>query len=148
MYSSSRCKNRTGRHTTPSHVSQYRAENGNFRKSGSTFLHGTIFAPNQCLYQKEATDMASPQIHASIRCKTRTYLCGTANYPVSFQPVQGRDWKFEEIRVYLSPWYRVCTKAMIISKGSYRYGESKNAFLQSVQKPHLPVLDGKLHHLM
>ena len=31
---------------------------------------------------------------------------------------------------------------MFISKESYRYGEFKNAFLYSVQKPHLPVRDG------
>ena len=31
--------------TTQSHVIQYRAENGNLRKSESTFRHGTVFAP-------------------------------------------------------------------------------------------------------
>ena len=41
-----------------------------------------------------------------------------------------------------------CTKGMFISKGSYRYGESKNAFLLSVQKLYLPVRDGKLSRLM
>ena len=41
-----------GRQTTPSHVSQYSSENGNLRKSGSTFRYGTVFAPEQCLYQK------------------------------------------------------------------------------------------------
>ena len=71
------------RQTTPSHVSQYRTENGNFRKSGSTFRHGTVFEPKQCLYQKEATGIASPKIYSSSRCKNRTYLCGTENYPVS-----------------------------------------------------------------
>ena len=35
-----------GRETTPSQVSQYRAENGNLRKSGSTFRHATVFAPS------------------------------------------------------------------------------------------------------
>ena len=65
----------TGRQTTPSHVSQYRAENGNLRKSGSTFRHGTVFAPKQCLYQKEATGMESLKRHSSSQCKNRTYLC-------------------------------------------------------------------------
>ena len=68
------------RQTTPSHVSQYRAENGNLRKSGSTFRHGTVIAPKQCLYQKEATGMESPKMHSSSRCKYRTYLFRTANY--------------------------------------------------------------------
>ena len=137
-----------GRQTTPSHVSQYRSENGNLRKSVSTFRHGNMFAPKQCLYLKEATGMEIPRMHCSSRCKNSSYLCGTANYPISCKPVQGRERKFVEIRVYLSPWYRVCTKAMLISKGSYRHGEFKNAFCWLVQKQHLPVRDGKLPCLM
>ena len=72
-----------GRQTTPSHGSKYMAENVNLRKSGTTFRHGTVFASMQCFYQKEATGMEIPKMHSSCRCKNRTYLCGTANYPVS-----------------------------------------------------------------
>ena len=64
----------TGRQTTPYHVSQYRDENGNLRKSVSKFRHGTMFAPKQCLYQKEAKGMESLKTHSSSRCKNRTYL--------------------------------------------------------------------------
>ena len=117
-----------GLQTILSQVSQYSVKNGNLRKSGSTFRHCTVFAPKQCLYQKEATGMESPKMHSTSRCKNRTYLYGTSNYPFSCNPEQGRERQFAEIRFYLSPWYRVCTKAMFISKGSYRYGESKNAF--------------------
>ena len=60
------------RQTTPSHVCQYRAENGNLRKSGSTFRHDTVFALKECSYQKEATGMESPEMHSSSRCKNRT----------------------------------------------------------------------------
>ena len=73
--------------TTPSHVSQYRAENRNLRKSGSTFRHCTMFAPNQCLYQNEAMGMQCLKMYSSRRCKNFTYLCGTANDPVSSKPV-------------------------------------------------------------
>ena len=111
----------TGLKTTLSGVTQFRAENRNLRKSGSTFLHGTVFAPKQFLHQKEATGMESPKMRSSSRCKNRTCLCGTANYRVSCKPVHGRVRKFAEIWVYLSPLYRFCTKAMFISKGSYRY---------------------------
>ena len=117
-----------GRQTTPFHASQYRAENGNLRISGSTFHHGTVFAPEQCSHQKEATGMESPKIYSSSWCEKRPYLCRTANYPISCKPVYGREQKFAEVRVYLSPWYRVCTKAIFISKGSCRNVESKNAF--------------------
>ena len=137
-----------GLQTTPSHVSQYRAENGNLRKSGPTFCHGSVFVLKQCSHQKEATGMESSKMYLFSRSKNCTYLCGTANYPVSCKPVQGRERKFAEIRVYLLPWYRVCTKAMFISKGSYMYGEFKNVFLQSVQKSHLPVRDCKRPRLV
>ena len=50
--------------------------------------------------------------------------------------------------VDLSPWYRVCTKAMSISIGTYGYGEPRNVFHSFVQKPHLPVSAGKLPRLM
>ena len=68
-----------GWQATPSHVRQYRAENRILRKSESTFHHGTIFAPKQCLYQKKATCMESSKMHYSSRCKNHTYLCGMAN---------------------------------------------------------------------
>ena len=118
-----------GHQPTRSHVTQNTAENGNLRKSGSIFRHSTVFAPKQCLYQKEATGIESPKMHSCSLCKSRTYLCGTSNYPVSCNPEHGRERKFAEIWFYLSSWYRVCTKAMFISKGSYWYGESESAFL-------------------
>ena len=42
-------------------------------------------------------------------------------------------WK-KKIRGYQSPWYRVCTKAICISKGRYEFGEDKIAFPFSVHK--------------
>ena len=55
--------------TTPSHVNQYRADNGNLRKSGCTFYHGTVLAPKQYLYQKKTTCMESPKMCSCSRCK-------------------------------------------------------------------------------
>ena len=89
-----------GLQTTPSQVSQYRAENRKLRKSGSTIFHGTVLAPKQCLYQKETMGMESPKMYSSCRCKNLHYLCGTANDPISSKPVQGREQKFAESRVY------------------------------------------------
>ena len=48
MFSSSWWKDHTylcGLQITPSHLKQYRTENGKFQKSVSTFRHGTVFAP-------------------------------------------------------------------------------------------------------
>ena len=44
-----------GRQTTPYEMRRYRVDNGNFHKLGSTYRHGTVFAPKKYLYQKEAT---------------------------------------------------------------------------------------------
>ena len=46
--------------------------------------------------------------------------------PLFMGAVQGREWKYVNLRAYQSPWYRVCTKAILILKGSYMYGELKN----------------------
>ena len=58
--------------------------------------------------------------------KTPTYLCGSANYLVSWVAVQGRERKYSKFRAYESQWHRVCTKPMVIFKGSYVYIEHKN----------------------
>ena len=90
MYSSRRCKKRCylcGSANNPSHVRQYRAENRNLRKFQPTFYHGAVFAPNQCLYQREARAMKSPKIYSSTRCIKLTYLCRSATYPVSCKAV-------------------------------------------------------------
>ena len=76
-----------GPQTTPSPVSQYRAENGNLEKFGSTYRHSAVFAPKQCLSQKEARAMKCPQMYSSSRFKQCTSLCGSANYPISSKAV-------------------------------------------------------------
>ena len=51
-----------GQQTTPSHGGRYRSQNGNLHKLGLTYRHGTVFAPRQCLWQKRATGMESPEM--------------------------------------------------------------------------------------
>ena len=104
--------------STPCHVRRHMAENGNLGKFGHTFRHGAGFAQKQCLHQKEARAMESPKMYSLSRCGKPTYLCGYAKYPVSCKAAQGREQKFGKIRSYFSPWCRVCTKPMFISKGS------------------------------
>ena len=115
----------SGPETTPFHGRQYRAQNGNMRNFGPTNPHGTAFAPKQWLYQKEATGMESSKMYCHSWWRYRTYHCVAAKYPVSWVVVQGTEWKYANIRPYQSPWYCVCTKAMVISKGGYGHGESK-----------------------
>ena len=52
-----------GRQTTPSQGSRYRPENGNFLKLWRTYRHGTVFAPRQYLYEKEATGMDGREMY-------------------------------------------------------------------------------------
>ena len=44
----------TGRQITRIRVAPYIADNGNLVTIITTYRHGTVFAPKQCLYQKEA----------------------------------------------------------------------------------------------
>ena len=129
------------------HVGQYTAKNGNMRNFDPTNAHGTAIAPKQWLYQKEATGMESPKIYCPSRCRYRTYHCVGAKYPVSWEVAQGPEWKYAKIRPYQCPGYRVCTKAMVISKGSYGHVDSKNVQPQSVQIPYLPQRGRKIPRL-
>ena len=45
-------------------------------------------------------------------------------------------------------WYGVCTKTMVISKGNYGHGESKNVLPKSVQTPYLPLRGRKVPRFM
>ena len=76
-----------GQQTTPSHGGRYRAENGDLRKFGSTYRHGTVLAPRQCLHQKEAMCMESTEMYSTSWCNNPTYLCWPANYPISWGAV-------------------------------------------------------------
>ena len=48
-----------GVQTSRFYLAPYRADNGNLRKFGVTYRYGTMFAPKECLYQKEAMWMES-----------------------------------------------------------------------------------------
>ena len=71
-----------GPQTTRFHGEQYRAKNGNMQNFGPTNPHLTMFAPKQCLYQKEGTGMERSKMYCPSRCRYRTYQCGAANYSV------------------------------------------------------------------
>ena len=115
-----------GPQTAPCHGGQYRVHQGNMRNFGPTNTHGTASAQMQWLYQKEATGMESSKMLCPSRCRYHTYQCGAANYLVSWGAVQGPPRKYAKLHAYQYPWYRVCTNAMVISKGSYGHGEFKN----------------------
>ena len=73
----------TGQQTTPCLAAPYWARNKNFQNFWSTYLHGTVFAPMQCLYCKEATGVESPEMQFTSLCKNCTDRYGSTNFPVS-----------------------------------------------------------------
>ena len=115
---------------------------------GPTNPHGTAFAPKQWFYEKEATGLESPKMYCRGRCRYRTYHCVEVNYPASWGVVEGPEWKYAKLRPYQTPWYRVCTKAMVISKGSYGHGEFKIVSPKSVQISYLPLRGRKVPRFM
>ena len=132
MHSSSRCKNRTYLYETANYPVLCKPIYGRVRKFAEirVYLSRWYCVCTKAMFVSKGSYRYGESImHFSRQCKNRSYLCWTAYYTVLCMTVWGRERKFEEIRVYLSPWYRVCTKAKFISKGSCRNVESKNAFL-------------------
>ena len=82
----------------------------------------------------EALGMQSTKVLSLRWCKKGTNFYGASNYPHSCVAIQGRECKFPKLRGFLSPWCRVCTKPILISKGSFRDAESKNLIFGLVQK--------------
>ena len=76
-----------GRQSTVCQGRQHRGGNGNFRKLGCIYRHGTVFASRLYLHQKEATGIENPDMYFHSRCKKPSYLCGPSNYPVSMESV-------------------------------------------------------------
>ena len=76
-----------GRQTAQPDGGRYMAENGNLRKLGWTYRHGTVFTPRQYVYPKKAMGMDSPEMYSTRWCRNPTHLCGPVNYPVSLGTV-------------------------------------------------------------
>ena len=76
-----------GLQTARFHAAPYRADSANLRKLGATFRHGTVFAPKNFFYQKEATGMQTPKLQSLLRCKRSTSQYTHANYPLSCSAV-------------------------------------------------------------
>ena len=76
-----------GRQTIPSKGRRCRVDTGNLRKLGWTYCHGTVFAPRQCLYQKEGTGVERREMYSPSRCKNLCYLFRSSHYSVSRESV-------------------------------------------------------------
>ena len=81
----------TGQQTTPCIATAYWASNKNFQKFGATYQHGTVFAPMQCLYCKEATGVEIQKMQFPSQSKNRTDQYGSTHYSVSCCAVFGKQ---------------------------------------------------------
>ena len=104
----------TGQQTTRFHAARYWTVSSNFPKVGASFRRGTVFAPTQSTYEKEATGMENPKMQSLFWCRKPTSQYGPANHPVSCSAVLDRECKFSESRGFLSPRYRVCTNQIYL----------------------------------
>ena len=100
--------------TTRFHAAPYGTVGANMRKVGTFFRRGTVFAPIQSTYKKEATRMENPKMQSLFWCRKPTSQYAPANYPVSCSAVLDPECKFAESRGFLSPRYRVCTNPIYI----------------------------------
>ena len=82
----------------------YGADKGNLHALGWTYHHGTVFAPRQYLYQKEATGMERLEMYFPSQCKNPTHLCGPSNHPPHMR------------------WYKVYNGNLRILGRNYRHG--------------------------
>ena len=96
------------------HAVPYGTVSASLRKVGTSFRRGTVFAPIQSKYEKEATGMENPKMQSLFWCRKPTSQYGPANHPVSCSAVLDRECKFSESRGFLSPRYRVCTNPIYI----------------------------------
>ena len=83
-------------------ASPYKAACTNSGKFGATFGHGTVIAPTQYLYQKEATGMESPKMKSLFQCKKPTSQYEPSNYPASCIAVYSRRYEFAKFGATLA----------------------------------------------
>ena len=125
------CKKGTnlyGLQITRIYVSPYRSENANFRNFGASYRHGTVFAPKQYLYQKEALGMQSTKILSLGWCKKGTNLYG-----------------LQITRIYVSP-YRSENANFRNFGASYRHGTVFAPKQYLYQKEALGMQSTKYYH--
>ena len=92
--------------------------------------------------------MQSPKIISLSWCKKGTNFYLASNYPHSCIAILDRRCKFPKARGFISPWYRVGTDAIFISKGSFRDAEQKNIILGFLQIGYKPLRGFKLPAFM
>ena len=86
----------TGLQTTPCHAAPYWADNGSFRKFGSTYSLGTVFLPQQCLYLNEAMGVESPKCNFLLGANTVQTVAGLQTTPCHAAPYRAGNGNFQK----------------------------------------------------
>ena len=110
-----------GPKSSPLHRGRYGIENGKMQNFVHPNHHGTVFAIKQWLHHREATCMESSKMYCPRRCRKPTYPSEAKSSPLLGGRYGIDNEKNAQFRAPQSPWYRVCTKAMVTSEGSYVY---------------------------
>ena len=84
-----------GQQTTPCLAAPYLASNRNFQNFGDTYRHGTVFAPMQCLYCKEATGVDSLKYNLLVSVKTAPTDTGQQTTPCLAAPYWVKNRNFQ-----------------------------------------------------
>ena len=92
--------------------------------------------------------MQSPKVLSLGWRKKVSNLYGASNYLDSCIAILGRQCNISKFRGFLSLWYRVYTKAIFTSKGSFSDAEPKNIILELVQEEYNPLRGCKLTAFM
>ena len=85
-----------GQQTTPCLAAPYLASNRNFQNFGTSYRHGSVFAPMQCLYCKEGTGVESPKMQFPSQCKTEPEVMGQQTTPCLAAPYWASNRNFED----------------------------------------------------
>ena len=107
-----------------------------------------MLAPRQCLYIKGSYGCGEPKNVIALSVQQTHWPLRTCKLHGFIHRRIYETMEICEISGYLSPWYRVCTKAMFVSKGSYGCGEPINVIALSKQQTHWPLRTCKLHGFM
>ena len=67
------------------HAVPYMADSTNLREFGATYRHGNVFAPMECLYQKDAKGMQSPIIVILVSVQKAHFAVRTCKKPCFMQ---------------------------------------------------------------
>ena len=134
----------TGQQTARFYAAPYGTVSSKLRKVGASFRRGTLFAPIQSTYEKEATGMENPKMQSLFWCRKPTSQYAPSNYPVPCSAVLDRQCKFAESRGFLSPRYRAnLHQSNLLHDGSLK--TAKWAFCTQKGNPFLVRRGTSLH---